>query len=88
MAQQVRQALAVCEKKQTEALEIDYDFRNPFDICSLTFAPIYRGTKHVECPYTGARFFPECAGEICPIGNLTKIGSESSGLICSQTQIR
>lgn len=81
-------ALAQCEKSPQDAIEINYDPRNPFDVCSLTFTPIFRGSKYVECPYTGARFVPECEGQICPLGNLTKIGADASGLMCSRAQIR
>ena len=45
LAQQARQVLAACEKSPTDAEQLDYDPRNPFDICSLTFTPIYRGNK-------------------------------------------
>lgn len=40
--QTVRQVLAACERSPTDAVELNYDPRNPFDICSLTFTPIYR----------------------------------------------
>ena len=43
MAQQARQVLAACEKTPTDAVTLDYDPRNPFDVCSVTFTPIYRG---------------------------------------------
>mmetsp|Transcript_18514 Transcript_18514/g.51859 ORF Transcript_18514/g.51859 Transcript_18514/m.51859 type:complete len:1226 (-) Transcript_18514:342-4019(-) len=88
MAQKARQVLAACEKTPTDSLELDYDPRNPFDICTVTFTPIYRGNRYVEDPYTGCRFQPQCEGEICPIGELSKIGADASGLVCSPTQIR
>lgn len=37
--------LAACEKSPSDALQLNYDPRNPFDLCSLTFTPIYRGNK-------------------------------------------
>ena len=42
MAQQARQVLAACERTPTDAVQVNYDPRNPFDICPLTFTPIYR----------------------------------------------
>ena len=45
MAQQARQVLAACEKSPSDALKLDYDPRNPFDVCSVTFTPIYRGKR-------------------------------------------
>lgn len=49
----LRQVLTTCERTPTDAVTIDYDPRNPFDICSITFTPIYKGSKFVEDPYTG-----------------------------------
>ena len=53
--QSAKQVLGVCEQKGTDKLQLDYDPRNPFDICSLTFTPIYRGNPYTEDPYTKAR---------------------------------
>lgn len=57
MAQQARQVLAACEKTPTDVVVLDYDPRNPFDVCSITFTPIYRGEFrtpllyfHLHCP--------------------------------------
>ncbi|GAX83376.1 hypothetical protein CEUSTIGMA_g10801.t1 [Chlamydomonas eustigma] len=88
IAEQVRGVLATCEKSPTDAIKINYDPRNPFDICSVTFSAIYKGSKYVEDPYTGARFQPQCEGQISPLGDFVKIGADASGLLVSQTQIR
>jgi hypothetical protein len=42
IAEQVRGVLATCEKSPTDAIKINYDPRNPFDICSVTFSAIYK----------------------------------------------
>jgi coatomer protein complex subunit alpha (xenin) len=88
IADQARQVLAACEKSPTDAVQLRYDARNPFDICSLTFTPIYRGSKSVEDPFTGARFQPECAGQLSPLGDFVRIGADASGLLISPTQVR
>eukprot|EP01023_Acetabularia_acetabulum_P015061 TRINITY_DN17311_c0_g1_i2.p1 TRINITY_DN17311_c0_g1~~TRINITY_DN17311_c0_g1_i2.p1 ORF type:complete len:493 (-),score=127.32 TRINITY_DN17311_c0_g1_i2:1091-2569(-) len=85
-SQQARQVLAACEKSPQDTIELDYDPRNPFDICSITFTPIYRGSKYVEDPFTGARFQQSCEGELSPLGNIVKIGADASGLRCSAVQ--
>ncbi len=48
----------------------------------------HRGNSFVEDPYTGARFQPECKGQVSPVGDLARIGADASGLVCSQVQIR
>lgn len=42
MSDSARQLLAVCEKNPSDAVQLNYDARNPFDLCSITFTPIYR----------------------------------------------
>ena len=42
MATQAQQVMMACEKSRGNAVQLDYDPRNPFDVCSLTFTPIYR----------------------------------------------
>ena len=88
MAGQARQVLAACEKNPVDDVQLNYDPRNPFDLCSLTFTPIYRGNKFVEDPYTKARFQPECTGQICPVGEVSRIGAEASGLVNCVAQLR
>ncbi|KAL6777563.1 COPA1 [Auxenochlorella protothecoides x Auxenochlorella symbiontica] len=88
MATQARQVLAACEKSPTDAVQLEYDPRNPFDLCSVTWTPIYRGHKFVEDPYTKARFQPQAEGQLSPVGGLSRIGLEASGLVCSHTQLR
>jgi coatomer subunit alpha len=82
------QVLSVCEGNPTDAFKINYDPRNPFDLCAKTFVPMYRGSKTVPCPFTCAKFVPECAGQISPLGEVAKIGADASGLVVSHTQVR
>ena len=42
MSGNARKYLAVCEKTPTDAVKLNYDARNPFDLCSITFTPVYR----------------------------------------------
>lgn len=88
MAAQARQVLAACEKSPVDEVQLNYDSRNPFDLCSITFTPIYRGNKFVEDPYTKARFQPSCAGQISPVGELTRVGAEGTGLVSCTAQLR
>lgn len=41
-AQQANQYLAHCERNPRDEVVLNYDARNPFDLCSITFTPIYR----------------------------------------------
>ncbi|KXZ40981.1 hypothetical protein GPECTOR_1057g334 [Gonium pectorale] len=47
--EQARTLLMACEKNPSDAVKLNYDPRNPFDLCALTFTPIYqvrRGPLH------------------------------------------
>ncbi|WPT11984.1 Coatomer subunit alpha-1 [Picochlorum sp. SENEW3] len=88
MATQARQVLAACEKNPVDEVQLDYDPRNPFDICSVTFSPIYKGNAFVEDPYTKAKFKPECEGQVSPVGNVAVIGDQSSGLVLCKAQLK
>ena len=49
-----RQVLQACERNMKDAIQMNYDFRNPFVICGATFVPIYCVQKDVSCPYYGS----------------------------------
>ncbi len=80
LAAQARQVLAACERAPVDEAPVEYDPRNPFDLCSITWTPIYRGNKFVECPYSGARFQPACAGQLSPVGGIARVGADATGL--------
>lgn len=87
-AKLARQVVHAAEKNMNDAVELDYDFRNPFVICGATYVPIYRGQKDVSCPYCTARFVPIQEGQICNVCELSVIGADASGLLCSPSQVR
>uniref|UniRef100_A0A0D3BJH5 Uncharacterized protein n=1 Tax=Brassica oleracea var. oleracea TaxID=109376 RepID=A0A0D3BJH5_BRAOL len=87
-AKTARQIVQAAERNMTDATELNYDFRNPFVICGLTYVPIYRGQKDVSCPYCTARFVPNQEGNICGVCDLAVIGADASGLVCSPSQVR
>uniref|UniRef100_A0A0R0H183 Coatomer subunit alpha n=1 Tax=Glycine max TaxID=3847 RepID=A0A0R0H183_SOYBN len=87
-AKTARQVLAAAEKNMTDALQLNYDFRNPFVICGATYVPIYRGQKDISCPYCTSRFVPSQEGQLCAVCELSVVGADASGLLCSPAQIR
>ncbi|XP_014493878.1 coatomer subunit alpha-2 isoform X2 [Vigna radiata var. radiata] len=87
-AKTARQVLAAAERNMTDALQLNYDFRNPFVICGATYVPIYRGQKDVSCPYCTSRFVPTQEGQLCAVCELSVVGADASGLLCSPSQIR
>ena len=86
VATQAKQLLAACEKTPKDEVALAYDARNPFVTCAATLVPIYRGHKDAACPCCGAKHVPACAGSVCAICDLGKVGAEASGLVVSATQ--
>lgn len=87
-ARTARQVLQAAERNMQDATQLNYDFRNPFVVCGATYVPIYRGQKDISCPYCSSRFVPDQEGQLCAVCDLSVIGSDASGLLCSPSQIR
>jgi coatomer protein complex subunit alpha (xenin) len=86
-AKKARQVLQACGDRK-DGHQLNYDFRNPFVVCGATFVPIYRGQKDISCPYCTSRFVPSVEGQLCTICELSVVGADASGLLCSPTQSR
>ena len=86
---QAKQVLGACEKAGLgDALDLDYDARNPFVTCNSAFTPIYKGSKTVACPASGAKYHPDAEGDVCGVSQVGKIGADGSGLMVSHSQAR
>lgn len=88
MAQQTRKLLAVCDKNPSNEHQIKYDEHNPFNVCSKTYEPIYRGKPEIKCPFCNASYIPSCAGELCRICLVSEVGKDVIGLRISPLQFR
>ncbi|XP_026729965.1 coatomer subunit alpha isoform X2 [Trichoplusia ni] len=83
VAQQARKILQACEKSLTDEHQLLYDEHNPFNICGISYKPIYRGKPEEKCPLCGASFLPEHKGKLCPVCGVAEIGKDVIGLrIC------
>nr|GEX82772.1 coatomer subunit alpha-1 [Tanacetum cinerariifolium] len=87
-ARTARQVLQAAEKNLTDTSELNYDFRNPFVICGATYVPIYHGQKKVLCPFCSSNFLPSQEGKLCSVCDLSVVGIDASGLLCSPSQVR
>ncbi|KAL0360610.1 UNVERIFIED_CONTAM: Coatomer subunit alpha-1 [Sesamum radiatum] len=87
-ARTARQVLQAAERNMRDATQLNYDFRNPFVVCGATYVPIYRGQKDVTCPYCQTHFVPSQQGQLCTVCELSVVGADASGLLCSPSQTR
>ncbi|KAK4390745.1 Coatomer subunit alpha-1 [Sesamum angolense] len=87
-ARTARQVLQAAERNMRDATQLNYDFRNPFVVCGATYVPIYRGQKDVTCPYCCTHFVPSQQGQLCTVCDLSVVGADASGLLCSPSQMR
>jgi coatomer protein complex subunit alpha (xenin) len=68
------------ENKNENSNELNYNDRNPFVVCGISFTPIYKGNPQVNCSYCQAAFLPSYKGKLCPTCQVAQIGKESAGL--------
>ncbi|KAG6890249.1 hypothetical protein C0992_002658 [Termitomyces sp. T32_za158] len=80
---QARQRIAAGDRNPRNSVEISYDELTPFEICGVTYTPIYKGSPSVHCPYTNASFLPQFKGNLDPLTLLTEIGASAAGLPAS-----
>ena len=69
-----------CENNPSEAVKVEYDPYNPFQVCSMSLTPIYRGTAFVTCPFCKAVYKQEMHGQLCIICGLSSVGADATGL--------
>jgi len=81
LAQQADYVLKTSETKQTNKYpQLNYDEKNPFNVCSLSLTPIYSGSDSINCPFCGAFYLPQFKDNLCVICNISSIGKSCSGL--------
>ncbi|KAK7197116.1 coatomer alpha subunit [Novymonas esmeraldas] len=80
-AQQAAAIIAEADRNPTNAIQIDYDERNPFTMCSASFKPIYKGVvSPLRCSYCLSPVDPSYKGSVCPVCGLARIGVDCAGL--------
>ncbi|KAK4556029.1 hypothetical protein LTR86_006725 [Recurvomyces mirabilis] len=75
-----RKIKATAERSPTDALDIEFDSFNQFDLCAASFTPIYAGDASVACPFDGSKFLPEWKGKVCKVCGVCEVGKVGSGL--------
>jgi coatomer protein complex subunit alpha (xenin) len=80
MATQARKVLLAAEQNPANAVSVNYDEHNPFQVCGYSYSPLYRGTPVSKCGYCGASFALEYKGQVCSVCLIGEIGSDPIGL--------
>lgn len=69
-----------CERSPTDALDIEFDSFNEFDICAASYTPIYAGEASATCPFDGCKYQPKYKGVVCKVCEVCEVGKPASGL--------
>jgi len=77
---QIRQALKVCEKENSEAHDLSFDESANAELCANSLTPVPKGQQAVQCPYCGSKFLSKFDGTLCSTCNLSKVGADTTGL--------
>jgi coatomer protein complex subunit alpha (xenin) len=80
IAQEAKKVIKFAETNNTDAHNLNYDERNPFVVCGISFTPIYKNRPSIECPYCHTHYLPAHAGKLCPACQLAEIGKDSAGI--------
>ena len=79
-----KKVVQMSQKEGRNAIKINYNPQDNFLICAGSFTPMPRGREPlpVVCPYCNASYDPsQFTGSVCNICNLSKIGTETVGLV-------
>ena len=71
--EQALKVLKVCDANRSNELQVDYDERNPFVICTKSFKPIYRGQPMIRCAFCGGTFDPQFKGSVCSVCKVSSV---------------
>lgn len=88
VAQQARKILQACEMNLVDEYTLEYDEHNPFNLCAITFKPIYKGKPEEKCSLCSASYNPSYKGALCNVCEVAEIGKEVIGLRISPLQFR
>ncbi|KAF2879360.1 hypothetical protein ILUMI_26807 [Ignelater luminosus] len=80
IAQQTRKILQVSDMNPVDELQLEYDEHNPFDVCGITYRPVYKGQQKEICPLCDTSYFPEFKGMVCKVCDVAEIGKIALGL--------
>lgn len=88
VAQQARKILQACELNPSDEHTLQYDEHNPFNLCAMTYRPIYKGKPEEKCSLCGASYMPQFKGILCQVCEVSEVGRDVIGLRISMLQFR
>lgn len=79
---QARKFLTLSERTPTDEVNLEFEEREEFRICSGGFVPMYRGSKAVECGFCGAVYEAGKGWErgLCACCEIGAVGGSGTGL--------
>ena len=78
--QQARKIKAVAERSPTDALDIEFDSFNEFEVCAGSYTPIFAGEPSVSCAFDGSKYQTRYKGTVCKVCEVCEVGKGGSGL--------
>ena len=77
---QARKVKQACERSPVDALDVEFDQFAEFDVCALSYTPIYGGSPSVSCAYCAAKHHARFKGVVCGVCQVAQLGAPASGL--------
>ena len=60
---------------------MEYEHQVAFEVCAVSYRPIYPGSSVVRSPFTQTAYKPEHVPSVCVVSEYEVPGKEASGLI-------
>jgi len=79
-AADARKVVAAADQNNTNAVDLNYDEKNPFQVCGYSMSPQYRGTPTLKCAFCTAIYATEHKGKVCVVCKIGEIGRDAPGL--------
>lgn len=74
-----RKVIASAERNGSNVIDLDYDQFTAFDVCAISYTPIYPGREKTVCPFCKAKYQPQYKARLCKICNISEIGADTLG---------
>lgn len=88
MQKKARTVIAMCDRNNTDANEIEFDDRRSFEIECGELKPIYANSDGIKCSYCEATYEASKTDYVCNICRVGTIGKRGEGLRVAVNQFR
>jgi len=80
VATSAKKVIVYAESNSTDAVNLDYQEKNPFQVCAISYKALYKNSPSSVCPFCQQPYLPDHQGKLCVICGIAQIGKSASGI--------